>query len=548
MNMKKTRVFIICTIFSMLLFASCFVLSEASTAKPEIISIESIKNNSKVINTIKWRSVKGHLYDICINEKNKWRVITRVTAAGSRCAYTYSNQPAKVQCYTIREVGKKTYGKFDKKGIRTVVPITPKVKYKNMEAVISWKSCGKGVIYRVYRKYGNTGKWRCIAKTTKKYVSDKYRSTFKNKAEKAAIQKKYCVDPSENKAVYSVSATIRKDGKTRTASRLSDGVVNMKTPVVSKVKISGEDFQIKWGTVPNAYKYKIMYGKTSSHFETALTVSAGKGKIQTASGKTKPGYTYYAVQAVYMLNGKQLYSGYEKGFTVKNRKAGRAIFLGDSITYGSPYKSKECVNKFTFANRVEQLTGKTCYNAGIPRGTVSRKSHCIASVAEKLYKGQYKNYGRLSEYDTVVLAGGTNDYGCSVALGSKNSKSLNKFRGALNRMFESIYKANKKRVASGRSKMKVVSVNLLFRNKKGSAAKAKNGFKTRNRRGLTLKAYQSAINSAVKKYRKKGIKIVQISSTEIVNSKNCSYVSLDNIHMTKGVYVKIGNKIAKALY
>lgn len=555
--MKKRLSAVMSVVTALFLLIGCFTLSEASEGAPKLLTVGSKLTADGVDNIITWESEAKSIYEICVKENGEWLIAGTVYATGNKTSFTHKDQQKVQMTYTVRkvesqgeDVSESSAGApFDEQGITSIIPVEPDVEFGNLKAIIRWKSSGDDVSYKVYRKFGGSKSWKYLGETKKHKFSDRYESTFKTSNEKKSIQNYHYVDPSENKAKYSVYAYVTKNGKKSMATRLKDGVADIQTPIISSVKGASKGYVcIKWAAVPNAEKYIILYRKKGEEHEKARVVSAEKGRIQSAKVKRKSGYSYYAVQAVYSLNGDTLKSDYEKDFTTRHRKSGKAIVLGDSVAYGTPYKTSETKGKFTFANRVGQLTGKKIANASVPGATISSKSFCLAAQAEKLYAGKYGKYGRLSGYDTVIIEAGSNDYGLSAPLGGKNSKSLSTFNGAIDRLYKSIYKADLQRVKAGKSPMKVVCVDLIFRNKKGKSAKFRNGNTFKNHKGLVLPNYQKRIDAVVKKYRKKGMKIYQINTDKLVNKSNCNMVSTDNLHMTKGIYAKIGNMISDKLY
>lgn len=106
--------------------------------------------------------------------------------------------------------------------------------------------------------------------------------------------------------------------------------------------------------------------------------------------------------------------------------------IGDSITYGaytgenddSPASTAEMP---WCAVMAERLGFKALRNYGISGTSISRTSHVLPEMAFSV------RYDEMSDdADLIIVAGGTNDFGTSVKLGSQNDEDDTSFFGGLN--------------------------------------------------------------------------------------------------------------------
>lgn len=264
-----------------------------------------------------------------------------------------------------------------------------------------------------------------------------------------------------------------------------------------------------------------------------------------------------------------MFSDYDKGFTLKYRSENttnqRILFIGDSILYGGG-------NKFSIPNRVEQMLGCDYYNPSCPGGTYAQnnyESRCSISteIVYKLYNGEIP-YGaekynyitnsigesntKLEDYNIIVLGAGTNDYAYNIQLGSDDSKDIHTFNGAIFHILEKIEKASKNRVLKGEEPIKVVFMDLFYSCRLHPGTNIKNRDTTLNNLGLTLTAYQNALNKQYTKWSSKSsyLSFYKFStrSYNIINGNNCEYNTLDNLHPTMYSNGQYGNELVKFLY
>ena len=271
-------------------------------------------------------------------------------------------------------------------------------------------------------------------------------------------------------------------------------------------------------------------------------------------------HTYFTVKAKFVRDGKTLYSDFDKNFTISHRtyQAKNILYIGDSITFGSPYKGENTVEVFSYPWRVQQLTGAKMYNPSIPGATYAYKNdknrdRLVEDVAVPMnegktpYKALHENSQTYKDFDIVVMAAGTNDYSDDILLGDKNSTDRTEFNGALNEIMGYISAASEERVQEGKKPIKVVFVDLFYSNRTHVFAELTNRFVTYNNIGLTLTDYQNNLNNMIEKYENEGVDIYQFHTSQFVNEDTCETNTSDNLHMTRYTYTQIGNELTDFL-
>ena len=145
----------------------------------------------------------------------------------------------------------------------------------------------------------------------------------------------------------------------------------------------------------------------------------------------------------------------------------------------------------------------------------------------------------MTVFDIVALEGGANDYSCRVPLGDLDSTDVKQLYGALNKHMSLLKEASKKRLAAGKSRTKVVLVDIFY----GALGENPNLI------GLTYADYKAALKNLADAYAEDpDIDVYWYTGTEsIVNSKNYQYCTVDNLHMTAYYYGQIGNHMATFL-
>ncbi|MCC2864710.1 hypothetical protein LK494_02100 [Anaerovorax odorimutans] len=584
---------------------------------PQLQTLKRYTTDNKERTNISWKSVKGYSYDVLRRTGNgAYTKIASVKAKSSECSYTDKNiNKNKNYTYTvkpIRKVGKilYKYGDYDSRGISTLLD-KPKVNvdFTNLHATITWDGVEGAEGYKVYRKNSLNGDYRAIAtvKAGNGTYKDVYRQSFTTAAEKDLLNSEYFLDPAHNGIVYTVRA-YSDDGSKRSYSNYDkDGYFELTTPsIVDVTKNSSSKATIEWSTVKNAKNYYLYTGYNdasgSRHWQRITSVKHKSGTRQKATIDVNPDHPFFTVKAMSVRNGETIYSSYDKGFDISDRNYGNTniLYIGDSITFGSPYKGATTKEVFSYPWRVNQLTGVQYYNPSIPGATYAYKEstsrfRLLTDVAEKMEKGEtpkealYPNSQKYEDFDVVIMAAGTNDYLDNTELGDldsnywQNSKDdsnkeedQNKqdeennqdkqgdqqkqdirdnpesktFNGAINQIMTWIKEGSDKRVAKGKSPIKVVFVDLFYSDRTHDYAQLTNRFVTKNKIDLTLTDYQNDIDQLVKKYQNDpnyGLDIKQFSTAEFVTQSTCPYVTSDNLHMTRFTYTQIGNKLSKFL-
>ena len=570
-----------------------------SMKTPKLLTLRRYNDNSKEYAQIKWNCEKGKDYYVLRKTGNEnYKVIKTVKANSNTYTYTDSSIKGNINyTYSVREVKKigkilYKYSKYDSKGITTISSKPNlKVDFTNLHASISWNKLKDTSIYKVFRKNSLNGSYKEIAnvKSNNKQITykDIYHDSFKTSKEKSLLCANYFVDASTSDLVYTVRGYTKVDGKESFGNYYRDGDFHLEAPsIVSVNKTDSTNVTIEWSTVKNANKYYLYSGYNdnsgSRHWQKIGTVKQGTSTRLKTSLKVNSSHNYFTVKAVSNKNGKPVYSLYDKGFNISNRKYRQKniLFFGDSITFGSPYKGKYTRDVFSYPWRVQQLTNVKYYNPSIPGSTYTYKNQSNRSrmiqIAECLrtgrnvtendltkngkdgihssdmyvYKDNYVNNqinGRTFEdFDVIVMAAGTNDYLDDAKLGKLNSTNIKEFNGAINTIMGYINVASEKRVSKGKSAIKVVFVDLFYSDRTYDYSKKTNRFKTKNNIGLTLTDYQNDIDSLVANYKKNGMKVYQYDN-KTVNSVNCPYTTSDNLHMNRFTYTQIGNQFTNYL-
>ena len=430
-----------------------------------------------------WQAKKGRDYQVMrkTSSTGKYKVLAVVKATSSTGKYTdKSIGKNKTFTYTVRRVilsGKKVKdtGKYDGEGLTTIKMPALTVNFTNLKADVSWKKVSGATQYLINRRVGKSDKFYNIRKFASKLASGEkeysyssgtkqftysdyyYYSTNKDKSK--AYSKKLAeiislrlrgnyLDASNNPLSYRVQGYYSKKvnlvKKESYGLYLPDGEFRLEAPSIVSISDGGV---MKWGHVANAEGYRIYSSPDGNDWTKVTDVkSTGYDYIPVSEPALSEVYQeyqlpdfdsglYYTVRAFASKNGKTLYSSYDTGFTIKNRKYSENILcVGDSISFGSPYYEEERKN-FTYQNRISQLTGVKFFNPSIPGATYHHggkdsaeaeevtddsTSKLVTGVVQMVVKGENtdkmlttyagRNDQTLDDFDIVVLAGGTNDY------------------------------------------------------------------------------------------------------------------------------------------
>lgn len=550
---------------------------------PVLTDLEQFSSGKKECATLKWRSIKGCSYDIYrkTGQASFSKVATVKGKAGTSSYTDKTLKKDKKYTYTVkpvRQIGKILYkiGSYDTKGISTLPgKAEVGVDRTNLHALISWSEVEGASGYEVYRKQGIGGKYKTIA-TVKadgrgEYTyKDVYEKSLQTESEKKLLIATNFVDPSTNSLVYAVRAySDNGKGKRSYSNYDKDGEFELAVPaIVSVTKSTPQEAVIEWSTVKNAKNYYLYTGYNDSngnrHWTRVATVKHQSMTRQNATITVDPTHPYYTVKAASVKGGKNIYSAYDKGFSISDRMHGNKniLYIGDSITFGSPYKGATTKEVFSYPWRINQLTDVQYYNPSIPGATYSYKPYhgtgyhryrLVTDVAEKIKDGTtpeqalHPNSQTYEDFDVVVMAAGTNDYLDDAELGDLDSQKKEEFNGAINTIMGYIEEGSKARADKGKAPIKVVFVDLFYSDRTLDYSQLTNRFTTQNKLGLTLQDYQDDIDALIKQYKAQGIDVYQFHTGDLVTQDNCPYTTSDNLHMTRFTYTQIGNKLSKFL-
>jgi len=520
-------------------------------------------------------------YDVLANVKSNSNDMKFYDKIGSDKLYTYS----------VREIFTNSSGKilgpYDNEGLKLIDRPNVTVDFQNLKAVVQWTKDPSATKYRVFRKIGFDGEYKCIAivdAPTLSYVDYYYKSETDLKN---LLTASVFIDPSYNSLFYTVRACTQKivNAVTKTSYGLyyPDGDFHLESPSI----VTLNETTLKWGKVPNAEGYLILKKDDESDtWEVVYNVTANTSTIQSLEVSGIEKSSYYAVQAYSTKNGVTVFSDFDKGFSLKNFDPiafanQRILYFGDSITHGSPYDSAATQHVFSIPYRVAQLLGCVYYNPSIPGSTYHDlgvnddgsniensnyyRYRITREVVEPISNGElpanweFLNTDKNSEgvsntciedYNIVVLAAGTNDYLDNTVLGEKDSDDNSTFNGALNYILGKIEEASQNRVAEGKDPIKVVFVDLYYSDRTYNYKQLNNRDTTPNQIGLTLTDYQMELDDQLSKWNESEYLSCYNFNTrdyEIVNQQTCPYVSTDNLHFSKFTYGQYGNAFAQFL-
>ncbi len=569
---------------------------------------------------------KGRHYQILRKAEGSSKYEKLAVLTGKKEAVSYTDTAVKpgqsytyvVRCVTVRPNGK-VYT-FGRKGTETETPkgiTNATVTAGNLSSTISFSDVG-AASYRIYRRLPQESGYSFLATVTGKESSDTltytdvYQTSMTDQQKKQYLDGKYFTyyDPNVNGTRYRIVPHYETEkNKEQIGYYNAEGFFSFPAATISSVSLTDASGTVSvkelatgrkpasavltWQAVPNADGYLIQQGSAdkkgkitwetvldtgdtaqakAGNYQTYQTVSNGAGKTDEAVENCsvtisyREELPYYTVVAYYKQDGTTVYADYDQSFTVGNRKyADQSIlFLGDSISYGSPYTNQNTGYRYSFPFRVSQLTGLEFYNAGIPGATVAKRSGVRSVLADELYLLQQgktptcnallnmqENHKSLQDFDIVVLEGGANDHSCSVPLGTLESTDQESFYGAWNRIFAALIQASAERVSKGKAPLKIVVVDMFYSQKDNQDVyKVSNREKIQNNLGLTYTDYQNAINQLAEKYSKESkiqLYHFKTGSYSLITAENCSNATVDNLHPTTATAVKIGTALAEFL-
>ena len=559
---------------------NCSIILDA----PKLIKLQYYPKNDDFYAKLCWVSNIGSTYEILRKDAEDFNVIATVNAdseemifydkIGNDCSYTYS----------VREIAedndsKIIYGLYDVEGLRLISFPSVNVDFQNLMANVTWSKIDNVTKYRIFRKLGRDGQFKCIAvvdANQNSYVDYYYNSA---KELSSILNSKIFADASFNQLFYTVRACEIKDGSISYGLYLKDGDFNLESPSI----VSLNNNTIKWGHVPNADGYSVLK-KNENDWEVIGQVNQRNKIVISMKLKDIDYNAYYSVQAYAIKNDEMAYSGFDNGFSLMNysedNSNNKILYFGDSITYGSPYKSASSRHIFSIPHRVAQLLGNVYYNPSIPGSTYHDlgqidgqnilnskyyRYRICRELVDPVYLGELpgnwedldnaKNSEGITNttidyYNIVVLAAGTNDYLDNSELGSEDSNDTSTFNGAFNHIMDRIETASRMRVDRGESPIKVVFVDLCYSDRSYNIKIRQNRDVIPNKIGLTLCDYQNALDSQYSKWQNSEyLELFNFKTRDynIVNEDTCPYLASDNLHYTKYAYSQYGNAFAKYL-
>ncbi|MGN0241500.1 MAG: SGNH/GDSL hydrolase family protein [Candidatus Weimeria sp.] len=582
MNYKKftfTAAIFLTVVFSFFIFE----LHPTAADKPKLLTLY-VQEDSGEYNTARLTFSSTHVGVCYIYRKvsgGSYSRIASVHSSGGTTSYTDKKLPKKgVYIYTVRSKGLGISGdslsSYDHEGLATIRGksiVTADIT--NLHAKIRWTANDNATSYTIYRKIDD-GSWKAIETVNKdrSTYTDVYSSTFTGNDKKNVLLNSTYLDTSSHTISYTVRGVRRyTDFSKRSLSPYdTNGYYNFEAPIIVDADTNKNGkVTILFTRINHATNYLISSSKKLSDGsykrKTMATVRQTKETYISCTFTPEKGYDYINVTAVATRNGNEIEATSYDGFTTseRNYQYRKILFIGDSITYGSPYKTDITRYIFSYPWRIGELTNAYYYNAAIPGATMAYKSSSTASFHRyriisdvvpqiKMGKTPIASKGLLEtnsrtfeDFDTIVICAGTNDYTDGIPVGKSSSKSQSTYSGALNLLLQTIQKADNKRVKNGKSHITVIMPDLFYSDRCTSFTHRMSRYSTKNSIGYTLKNYNDAKNRILNIYKKKGLRAVRFKTSSFVNQKNCPYTTADNLHMTKYTYEKIGNALADVI-
>ena len=554
---------------------------------PYLSKVQYYPNGNNFYAKFVWYSNNGSTYQVLRKSTEDFEVISTVTANSQTTTFYDKIAGNDSYTYSVREIVQNDeeliLGNYDAEGLKLLSCPEVAVDFQNIIANVTWTKIDNADNYRIFRKMGRAGTFKCIAVVDANQTS--YTDIYYESADELSsiMNSRILIDPSFNSLFYTVRACSidEVDGinKTSYGLYLVDGDFYLESPSI----VSLADNCIKWGKVPNADGYMALrYNGTdwevigNAKQKTTTVISMELDSIDKNA--------YYSIMAYALKNGEMVYSDFDTGFSLMNYSDSysnqRILYFGDSITYGSPYKSLSSRHIFSYPHRVAQLLGCVFYNPSIPGSTYHDLGQIDGKNIEKTGYYRYRicrevvdqiangelpgnwedldtsrnsenvSNTRIDDYNIVVLAAGTNDYRDESELGPLDSDDVKTFHGALNHIIGQIENASKIRVDRGQSPIKLIFIDLFYSDYTYDHKIRENRDITPNGIGLTLMDYQDALNEQYAKWQESEYLEFYNFKTrdyDIVNEENCPYTASDNLHYTKFTYGQYGNAFARFL-
>lgn len=216
--------------------------------------------------------------------------------------------------------------------------------------------------------------------------------------------------------------------------------------------------------------------------------------------------------AIYNIEGAQLVSGDTAGKKI--------VTFGDSITwYDGHHQSDVTVNGYQYYLR---KMGLMVTNLGVDGAKLALREGTQEDIVESV------NATDCSEYDYVMIAGGTNDYGGGgprpLGALANGDYDISTVYGALQRMIEKIY--------TDRKDVKLFFVTPLQRTDMTAA----------NSQGLVLADYCEAIRITAARY---AVPVLDFQRMSGLSAVNIGTLTIDGLHPNNAGYAFVSNKLMK---
>lgn len=430
------------------------------------------------------------------------------------------------------------------------------VAFNNLSAKLTWSKVTGASGYVIYRKF-NDGKYTKIKMTTSLSYTETYHTGFTQSQRDTYLNHDYCLDVSTNPVAYAIKAYKKSGSKYTYSSKVV--YYDLCEPVITGYSVGNGKITVSWSTVPFAKKYYV-YTRASdtAKWEKVRGLSADNSQsVMTASfDNNKP--KYVTVRAISTRNGVSVRSDFDGSFDVSrygSYKNKNILVIGDSISYGSPYRQRLGSSMFTYCNRIALMTGANVDNISISGGRISTSSGSSKSIAKRVISMGQDTYANildtsgeavlpLESYDVVIFEGGTNDYSDNVKMGTYQATGFIYFRGALNNMMDALLAASKKRISNDKAPITVIYTDIFYGQKRASYAKVTNRYTTGNTIGFTLSDYNTSLVRVMDNYASSKLPVVRCNTSNFVSSANCSTTTVENLHMTRITSAHFGSHIA----
>ena len=558
---------------------------------PKLISLMYYPQDDEYYAQLTFSSKKGSEYQILRKGADAYEIISVIKADSNKTSFFNKVNNDFLYTYSVREIlkvnGENVLSYYDPEGLKLINRTKVTVDFQNLKADVHWEKVSNATKYRVFRKMGRNGTYECIAVVDSKKTN--YEDVYYKSAKELSVilNDKTFSEASFNNLFYTVRAcynnSVNGFEKTSYGLYYKDGDFNLESPTI----VSLRDNTIKWGKVPNADGYIVLKRNSASdEWEEVAQAMQKTSTVISMNLDEIDRNAYYAVKAFASKNGEVVYSKFDEGFSLRNydeeNSKYKLLYFGDSITYGSPYKSPSSRHIFSIPHRVSQLLGCSYYNPSIPGSTYHDlgqmdgvnientnyyRYRICREVVDQIAIGELpanwedldtsknsegETNTRIDDYNIVVLAAGTNDYIDNSILGSEDSNDTFTFNGAFNHIMEKIGEASQKRIERGEEAIKVIFVDLYYSDRTYDIKQRVNRDITPNKIGLTLNDYQDALWAQYNKWQSQSDGILSFYNFktreyDIVNSDNSPYTASDNLHFTKFTYGQYGNAFAQFL-